>query len=58
MPVGFEVGNHQLFVIDLVTATLVGFGLHAIIHPALCQLNTKIEGCAQRYNKTLQGNIH
>jgi hypothetical protein len=57
MPVGFGVGNHQLFVINPVPATLVGFGLHAIIHPTLCQLNIKIEGFAQRYNKTLQRNI-
>jgi hypothetical protein len=57
MPVGFRVGNHQLFVINFVTPTLVGSGLHTIIHLALCQLNMKIEGCAQWYNKTLQRNI-
>jgi hypothetical protein len=27
MPVGFGIGNHQLFVIGFVTATLVGSGL-------------------------------
>jgi hypothetical protein len=54
MPVGFGVGNHQLFVIDFITTMLVGSGLHAIVRPALHQLNTKIEGCAQQYNKTLQ----
>jgi hypothetical protein len=44
-------------VIDFATTTLVGLGLHAIIQSALCRLNTKIEGCAQRYNKILQRNI-
>ncbi len=43
--------------IDFATTTLVGSGLHTIIHPALPRLNTKIEGCAQRYNKILQWNI-
>jgi hypothetical protein len=57
IPVGFGVGNHQLFVINFITAMLVGSGLHAIICPALLRLKTKIEGCAQRYNKTLQRNI-
>ncbi len=53
MPVGFGVGDHQLFVIDFATTMLVGLGLHAIIHSVLCCLNTKIKGCAQRYNKIL-----
>ena len=53
MPVRFGVGDHQLFVIDFATTTLVGLGLHAIICPALLRLNTKIKGCAQQYNKIL-----
>jgi hypothetical protein len=57
MPVGFGVGDHQLFVIDFANTMLVGLGLHTIIHPALRWLNTKIEGCAQWYNKILQRNI-
>ena len=57
MPVRFGVGNHQLFVNNFLTATLVSFGPHAIICPTLCRLNTKIEGCAQQYNKILQKNI-
>jgi hypothetical protein len=44
-------------VIDYATTTLVGSGLHAITHSTLRRLNTKIEGCAQRYNKILQRNI-
>jgi hypothetical protein len=57
MPVGFGVGDHQLFVIDFATTTLVGSGSHTIVRPALRRLNTKIDGCAQRYNKMLQRNI-
>jgi hypothetical protein len=53
MPVRFGVGDHQLFVIDFATITLVGLGSHAIICPALHHLITKIKGCTQRYNKIL-----
>jgi hypothetical protein len=57
MPVGFGVGDHQLFVIDFITTTLVGLGFHAISRSALRHLNTKIEGCAHQYNKILRQNI-
>ncbi len=57
MPVGFGVRDHQLFVIDFATTTLVGLGLHAIICSALRHLSTKIEGCVQRYNKILRRNL-
>ncbi len=57
MPVGFGVGDHQLFVIDFATTTLIDSGSHTIVQPALFHLNTKINGCAQRYNKILQRNI-
>ncbi len=57
MPVGFGVGDHQLFVIDFSTNALVGSGLHTIVHPTLRHLNTKINGCAQWYNKMLRQNI-
>jgi hypothetical protein len=42
MPVGFGVGNCQLFAINFITATLVVSGLHAIVSPALRRLNTKL----------------
>jgi hypothetical protein len=58
MPVGYGVGDHHLFVVDFATPLLVGTGcMHKIIHPALRQLNTRIAGCAQQYNKALKRNI-
>jgi hypothetical protein len=57
MPVGFGVGDHRLFVIDFATTTLVGPGTTTVVRPALCRLNTKIHGCADRYNKSLRRNI-
>ena len=58
MPVGSRVGDHRLFVVDFVTALLVGTGCsQQIVRPALCCLNTRIAGCALWYNKALQRNI-
>jgi hypothetical protein len=57
MPVGFGVGDHQLFVIDFATTTLVGSPTTTVVCPALRKLNKKIHGCADRYNKILCRNI-
>ena len=57
MPVGFGVGDHRLFVVDFATSTLVGSGKTTVVRPALRRLNTRIHGCADRYNKSLRRNI-
>ena len=57
MPVGFGVGDHRLFVVNFATTTLVGSGTTTVVRPALRRLNTKIHGCADRYNKSLCPNI-
>ena len=57
MPVGFGVGDHRLFVVDFATTTLVGSGLTTVVRPALRRLNTRISGCADRYNRSLCRNI-
>jgi hypothetical protein len=57
MPVGFGIGDHCLFVINFATTTLAGSGTTTVVCPALRQLNTKIHGCADRYNKSLRRNI-
>ena len=57
MPVGFGVGDHRLFVIDFATTALVSSGTTTVVRPALHRLNTKIYGCADRYNKSLCRNI-
>jgi hypothetical protein len=56
MPVGFGVGDHRLFAVDFATTTLVGSGLTAVVRPALRCLNTRISGCADRYNRSLRRN--
>jgi hypothetical protein len=58
MPVGYNVDDHHLFVVDFATSLLIGTGCsQQIIQPALHQLNTRIEGCALRYNTALRRNI-
>jgi hypothetical protein len=57
MPLEYGVGDHHIFVVYFATETLVGTGLQKIVQPALCHLNTKIKGCALRYNKVLRKNI-
>jgi hypothetical protein len=47
MPVGYGVGDHCFFVVNFTTTLLVGTGcMQKIIRLALCQLNTRIKGCA------------
>jgi hypothetical protein len=57
MPVGFGVRDHRLFVVNFATTTLVGSGLTTVVRPALRHMNTKISGCADRYNRSLCRNI-
>jgi len=57
MPVGFGVGDHRLLVINFATTTLVGSGTTTVVRPTLRRRNTKIHGCADRYNKSLRRNI-
>ncbi len=57
MPVGYGVGDHRLFVVDFSTASMIGTCPPKIIRPALRRLNTKIPGCALRYNRAMQKNI-
>jgi hypothetical protein len=58
MPVGYGIRDHCLFVVDFATTLLVGTGcVQKIIRPALCCSNTRIKGCAQKYNKALKRNV-
>ena len=53
MPVGYGVGDHCLFVVDFSTASMISTCPPKIVRPALRRLNTKIPGCALRYNWAL-----
>ena len=57
MPVGYGVGDHRLFVIDIATASILGDDPPTNVRPTARRLNTRIPGCAEEYLKTLQPNL-
>ena len=57
MPVGYGVGDHQLFVVDITAASFIGEHPPTIGRLAVRKLNTRIEGCAEDYNAYLGKNI-
>ena len=54
MPVGYRVGDHRMFVVDLVKESLVGAQPQAIMRPRARRLNRKIPECLHNYNKQLE----
>ena len=56
MPAGYGVGDHRLFVVDLITSTLTGNNPPKIHRPAARRLNTKLPGVAERYIKIYKAN--
>ena len=54
MPVGFGIGDHRLFVIDLLTASLIGNTPTRIIRPGARRLTTKLPGIVHAYTERLE----
>jgi hypothetical protein len=54
MPAGFRIGNHGMFVIDMLMESIVGLELQRIVHPKARQLNSKIPGAALAYRERLE----
>ncbi len=46
MPAGFGTGNQCVFVVDMLTESIVGLEPQRIVHPKARQLNSKISGAA------------
>ena len=57
MPVGYGLGDHQLFVVDFTVASFIGEYPPTIGRLEARKLNTRIEGCADDYNAELGKNI-
>jgi hypothetical protein len=57
MPAGYGVGDYRLLIVNFATLLVGTSCVQKIIQPALCCLNTRIEGCTQRYNKAQKRNI-
>ena len=54
MPAGFGIGDHRLFIIDFLTASLIGTNPPRAVRPMARRLNTRIGGCADRYVDLLE----
>jgi hypothetical protein len=57
LPIGYGVGDHRAFMIDLSTASLVGLHPQPVVRPQARRLNTKIPHCADTYNFLLETQI-
>ena len=55
MPAGYGVGDHRLFVIDVMTSSIVGHTPPKIVRAAARRLNTAIPGALDKYIKQLEG---
>ncbi len=57
MPAGYGIGDHQLFVIDLMAADIIGSAPPKVVRPALRRLNTKLPCVAATYPQLLEEKI-
>jgi hypothetical protein len=57
MPGGYEIGDHQLFVVDFFASSLIGLALKMIVQPQARRLNCKIPREVKSYNKWLEEKI-
>ena len=57
MPTGFGVGDHRLFVVDFLTASLVGAAPPQIVQVPSRWLNNKVPRIADQYNKILEKHL-
>ena len=54
MPVGFGIGDHRLFVVDVLINSLVGIDPIRVVRPQARRLNTKIPSAMSTYNDELE----
>ena len=54
MPIGYGIGDHRLFVIDIVTTSMVGECPQPVKHPKARRLNSRITRAKMAYNSKLE----
>ena len=55
--IGYGVGDHRAFILDITTRSLVGHNPQPIKRPTARRLNTRIPGCADTYNFILEKQV-
>ena len=54
MPVGYGIGDHRMFVIDMLSSSLVGQNPVRVLRPCARRLTTKLPGVIDAYNESLE----
>ena len=54
MPVGYGIGDHRAFILDIRSTSMVGISPQPIAWPTAQCLNTKIPRCLEMYNHRLE----
>jgi hypothetical protein len=49
MPAGYGIGDHRLFVVDIVSSSIIGTDPPRIQRPTARRLNTRLPNVAERY---------
>jgi hypothetical protein len=57
MPFGYGIGDHQMFVLDIILESLVGRNPTKVVRPASQRLNSKVPSCGEVYVQSLECNI-
>lgn len=54
MPAGFGIGDHRMFIVDILTSSLIGHEPLKVHRPSARRLNTKLPGVVTKYNDKLE----
>ena len=54
MPIGYGVGDHRVFLLDVTSRSVVGHNPQPVKKPNARRLNTRIPRCSERYNSILE----
>jgi hypothetical protein len=57
MPAGYGFGDHRLFIVDIVSLSLIGDNPPRILRPTARRLNTRLPKVAERYATLYESNV-
>ena len=57
MPAGYGIGDHRLFVVDMISSSVVGEDRPKIQRPTARRLTTRLPGVAERYADIYERNV-
>jgi len=57
MPAGYGIGDHRLFVVDIVSSSIIGTESPRIQRPTARRLNTRLPNVAERYATLYEENV-